>query len=495
MENNSVSSAKRVEKKVPFHSAAWLAGADGTCAILCSFIEGATLNSFYIYNLDLDYKWASIIWIIFGIWNAINDPIYGYIADHTKNKLGRRIPWIRYGAPLYGLFFALSWLYFPGMVGNQVLLSIMLLVSLFFFDTLYTAVASAIYVMPYEMAVTNKARSPIFLLKIVFSLLSTGVSMVFNSNYTKIIGALGKQNFSFAMMGLGIIGAIVIFASTFFYKEHGYVKEEKQPKFWDGLKQTFTNKSFLFFLVISWTVIFAQTSLFAGLTPVWDMWASSVGWMGGSSMLICFGAMLVGAVSSLIVFTKFRDKFGVRNCTLVMCAMMGLGCFLGAFFGKYFWMLVVAFFLIGVGFSGGMYLVPILNGDVIDKDEIDNGSRREGVYAGVNSLVTKPAQAVATAIFNTMFAAFGFNADLTTTSKSGEQVTDWVNQSQSAKDGLFMAWFLITGVLLVISFVAMYFYPLRGKKWDDAKLILSDEHDKKQEAYEQEMLAKAETKD
>jgi GPH family glycoside/pentoside/hexuronide:cation symporter len=496
MENNSVSSVKRVEKKVPFHSAAWLAGADGTCATLCSFIEGATLNSFYIYNLDLDYKWASIIWIIFGIWNAINDPIYGYIADHTKNKLGRRIPWIRYGAPLYGLFFALSWLYFPGMVGNQILLSIMLLVSLFFFDTLYTAVASAIYVMPYEMAVTNKARSSIFILKIVFSLISTGVPMVFNSFYPTIISDLGLQSFSFIMMGVGVVGAIIIFASTFFYKENGYVKDQPQPKFWEGLKQTFTNKLFLFFLVISWTVIFAQSSLMAGLTPVWAMWQNATGWMGGNSMLICYAAMLVGAVGSLIAFIKLRDSFGVRNCSLIMCGGMALGCLLGAFLGQNFWLLVVAFFFIGVGFAGGMYLVPIINGDVMDKDEIDHGSRREGVYAGVNSLVTKPAQSIALAIFNGMFAAFGFNADLTITSASGEPTTDWVNQPMSAKTGFFMAWMLVTGIMLVLSFVAMYFYPLRGKAWDDAKNKLSEEHAIKEEKYEQEMLAKvAENKD
>jgi len=37
------------------------------------------------------------------------------------------------------------------------------------FDTLYTAIATSVYIMPYEMAVSNQARSSIFLWKILFS--------------------------------------------------------------------------------------------------------------------------------------------------------------------------------------------------------------------------------------------------------------------------------------------------------------------------------------
>jgi len=42
-------------------------------------------------------------------------------------------------------------------------------IFLFFYDLLYTAVASALYVMPYEMAVSNKARGDILFWKVIFS--------------------------------------------------------------------------------------------------------------------------------------------------------------------------------------------------------------------------------------------------------------------------------------------------------------------------------------
>jgi GPH family glycoside/pentoside/hexuronide:cation symporter len=480
------------EKKVPVKSAVSLAFADSLCSLMCSFAEGSVINYFFIFYLGLDQWVADIVWILFGIWNAINDPIYGFLADRTKNKLGRRIPWIRYGGPIYAALFILTWAAFPGMKGNQVFLAFQMAISLFLFDTLYTAVASALYVMPYEMAVTNKARSPIFVWKIIFSIISTGVPLFLNGFLDNILYS-GYWTFFGIMCGIGVLAGIVIFGSTFFYKENGYVKDEPQPKFWAGLWACLKNKSFLFFEVISFTVIFAQTSLMDGISAAFPMWGDA--WLGdgqqNTAMYICYGAMLLGAASALVFDVKMREKLGAKVLTLIMCVAMATGCFIGAFLGRYFWAIIIAFLLIGVGFAGGMYLIPVVNGDVIDKDEIDNGSRREGTYAGVNSLITKPAMSLATVAFNGIFQAFGLDKNITKTNPDNGEITiDFAAQSTAAKNGLFMAWMLIPAILLVLSFVAMYFFPLHGKKWNDEKAELAKKHTEKEAAYEQEVLKK-----
>ena len=169
-----------------------------------------------------------------------------------------------------------------------------------------------------------------------------------------------------------------------------------------------------------------------------------------------------------------------------MTGCMAVGCLLGSFLGKSYPVLLIAFVLIGVGLSGGLYLIPMINGDVIDKDEIDNGARREGVYAGVNSLITKPASAIAHAVFTAMMAGYGYDENITI---EGSTAVDWVNQPQSAKDGVFMSWMLIVGILCVLSFVAMIFFPLHGKKWDEQKAQLAKEHEEKEAAYAASVLA------
>src|SRR6056297_1986218 len=62
---------------------------------------GSAITFFYNVKLGLGEDLVSLAWIIFGIWNAINDPLFGIFQERTHSKLGRRIPYLRYGAPLY----------------------------------------------------------------------------------------------------------------------------------------------------------------------------------------------------------------------------------------------------------------------------------------------------------------------------------------------------------------------------------------------------------
>jgi glycoside/pentoside/hexuronide:cation symporter, GPH family len=288
------------------------------------------------------------------------------------------------------------------------------------------------------------------------------------------------------MVGLGILAGVVIFASTFFYKENGYVKEEKQPKFWAGLWACLKNKSFLLFEVISFTVIFAQANLMNGLTAAWAMWGPD--WLGKDlSQYICLGTMVVGAAVGVVFDSLTREKIGAKKLTLLMCAAMALGCFLGALLGRYFPVTIAAFFLIGIGFAGGMYLIPVINGDVIDKDEMMNGSRREGVYAGVNSLLTKPAASIAQVAYMGILQAYGLQGSV---DSAGQTVYDWANQVVGVKNGFFIAWMLIPAILLTLSFLAMIFFPLDGAKWNEEKAVLAKRHEEKEAAFEQEVLKK-----
>jgi len=119
-----------------------------------------------------------------------------------------------------------------------------------------------------------------------------------------------------------------------------------------------------------------------------------------------------------------------------------------------------------------MYLIPIMNGDVIDYDEERTGLRREGMYAGINSLVTKPAISLAQWAFLSIIAANGYDQSLT----KGLQ-------SSQAETGILIAWTLIPAILLVISIIAMYWYPLAGEKWESIKTKLTVVHQEKEKQF------------
>ena len=123
------------------------------------------------------------------------------------------------------------------------------------------------------------------------------------------------------------------------------------------------------------------------------------------------------------------------------------------------------FFLIGTGFSGSMYLIPLMNGDVIDFDETVTGLRSEGMYAGINSLVTKPAISFANAAFPLILSWFGY-----------DQTIPVAAQSTLARQGILIAWMAIPAILLILDCITLRFYALSGPEWDAKKQALARKH-------------------
>lgn len=202
-------------EKVPLKSKVWLSFADSMCATLAGLVLGGGMSYFYTKYMGLGEGLAGIVWLLFGIWNAFNDPLFGNISDRTKSKLGRRIPYIRYGSIFYAAIFIVTWVRFP-FGGSQAAMFAQMLVTLFLFDALYTAIATALYVMPFEMAVSNKARSGIFVWKIAFGVLSLAAPLVIFPLLKPDVGE-DATRFQLIMAGIGVAAFAVIFFSTFFY--------------------------------------------------------------------------------------------------------------------------------------------------------------------------------------------------------------------------------------------------------------------------------------
>ena len=443
------------EEKVSASSKFWLCSADCLCTTMNSLLTGGGMTYFFTKFLGLSEGLASIVWIIFAIWNAVNDPLFGYISDRTKSKLGRRIPYIRYGSFFYALFFVLTWVKWP--LGNsQTALFIQMLATLFLFDTLYTAIATSLYVMPYAMAVSNKARGSIFLWKIFFTLVALGVPLVVFPNIKPEVGE-DPTRFQLIMAGIGVFSFIIIFVSTFFYKEKVQTEKEEQENIFKAIIACFKNRSFVVFEVLSFTVIFIQTILMQGVIYYFDEF--------DLGMPFAYGSLGLGAVFGVILWANKVKTWGVKKCTLLMCIIFATGSGVMCLFGKINAVAVCGFFTAGMGFAGGMYLIPLMNGDVIDYDESVTGIRREGMYAGVNSFITKPAISFANSAFIMIAKAFGYDMNLT----AGMQ-------SQMAKQGILVAWMAVPCLLLIICSVCMKFYPLAGEKWDETKRMLEQKH-------------------
>lgn len=459
---------KPISETVRLSSRLWLGGADCMITTLCNIMTGGGLTFFFVNYFGMDPGWSAICWLLFGIWNAVNDPLFGYLSDRTNTKIGRRIPYIRYGSLLIAAVFSLSWGVFFD-TGSDVQMFVQMLSALFFFDLLYTAIATSLYVMPYEMAVTNAARSKILFVKVIFGLLALSVPLVLLAELENILNQ-SLRTFQLLMTVIGVSAGLVLFFSTFFYREKGYVRQETQYPFGKALVACFQNRSFLVFEGISFSVTFIQTALMMGLSYYFGT--------AGVNYLWCYLAMFVGIVGGMALWMGPGTRWGVKKSIVIMCLVFGSGLAVMLLLGQYSFGGIVGFFCAGIGFAGGMYLVPLMNGDVIDYDEQVSGLRREGMYAGVNSFICKPAISIANAVFPIMLEWFGYNA-----------AVSLAEQTELAKFGVRFSWlFLSAAMLYLCAFLIQKCYPLYGAQWQKTKETLAARHARKQADFEREML-------
>ncbi len=448
------------EEFVPLKSRISVTSADAIVAFVQTFVGGGLLNFWYTTSMGLHPLWAIMVWGIFGAWNMVNDPLFGSLSDNTTHSLGRRIPYIRYGGPILGIFYILTWL--PIFSGEQLTLFLQFLITLFFYDTLWTAVATSLYVMPYEMAVSNKARGSIFIWKVFFTVIATLIPLVLLDFLKPAFGDNLWPYFIFHMV-LGIILAVITFTSTFFYKEKVYVKYESQAPFIESLKQTLTNRAFLVFEVISFTVVYCQGGIIQGLLYFPDALGQNY-----YLLLVC---VLIGVIIGVFLFAVKGKGITVKKAVQMWIVIFAISCFIILILGYVAIATLIGCVGIGIGLAGGLYLIPLLNGDVIDYDESITGQRREGMYAGVNSFVTKYATSLAQMIFMAIIVGFGYDTLL-----------EPENQTVLADLGVIIGWMLIPSLLLFICFIAMNYYPLEGDEWLKTKEKLENIHKEKEKA-------------
>jgi GPH family glycoside/pentoside/hexuronide:cation symporter len=80
--------------------------------MLVNNLQAAALPAMVVIlnlGLGMDVLWVGLIGAIPRIFDAISDPMLGYISDNTRTRWGRRRPFIFTGALLAGLIFALMW--------------------------------------------------------------------------------------------------------------------------------------------------------------------------------------------------------------------------------------------------------------------------------------------------------------------------------------------------------------------------------------------------
>jgi len=446
----------------------WGLAALGTS--LVSGIYGGLLTIFYQDYLGLNATWIGIAATIYAIWNAVNDPLFGYITDNTRSKRGRRIPYMRFTAPFLALTFILVW-FAPPQAGQQALFWWML-ITMLLYDTCYTIIGLVYSALLPEVTESDAQRNGLQISSSLFAMLGTLLGFMIPDFVRPKTGEASLVPLYVAMIVVGIVSMVLILITTFKVKERReFAIVDKPVPLLEALKFTFTSKSFLVLVAENFMAILMSSLLLGSIYYLADyvlQWPAI--------QLLAF--LFIPLIISIPLTTYVRKWLGVVGAQQFLLVVAGVGLVAVAFVPE--GLIPACIALAGLGLAGPQTLSNVLFAQVADEDELRSGQRREGAFFGVNALLTKPAQSIAIWLTPFILERTDF---VTRASNMGEIFLD---QPVSAIMGIKVFAGVIPGAACLLGALILIWYPLRGERLEEIKQrVLVLHREKKQQLDEQ----------
>ncbi|HEY9595583.1 MAG TPA: MFS transporter [Spirochaetia bacterium] len=426
---------------------------------LAASLSGSVFSTYVIFYyvdvLKMPPHLIGLAMALYGVWNAINDPLLGQLSDRTRSRWGRRKPYILFGTIPFVLFFTLVWTPPVGAIGTSVPLMLVYFISIIFlFDGLYTLVIINWTALFPEMYRTQEERTRVSMYRQIFGVVGNilGVALP-----PILYGSIG-----WAAMGIGFGVLTLVFLGLSYTgaKEDPAASENPGLPFGKSIAATFGNRSFLTYVIAAMFVQFT----FVMLQAVLPFYSKYILRIEGFKVSLLLGTIFIVAMLLVYVWMRRANKWGSRTTILVSVLIYGLALVPFWFVKGYVGALVTAA-CVGVGLAGLMVLLDVMLSDVVDEDELRTGARREGMYFGVNGFMVRIAISFQSILMGAILATSGYNANLSV-----------AEQPAGALTGIRILLVVIPIASLLCATVFYAFYPLHGEKLAGVRAALVARH-------------------
>ncbi|MCU0484803.1 MAG: MFS transporter [Anaerolineales bacterium] len=424
----------------------WGVAALGTSLISGTY--GALLTIFYQDYLGLGAGWIATASVLYAIWNAINDPLFGYITDSSRLKGGRRIPFMRFTAPFLALTFILVWL--APQSWNERGLFFWMLGTMLLYDTCYTIIGLVYSALLPEVSESDAERNGLQISASLFGLLGMILGFLIPDFFRPKTGS--DPSFLPLQISMGVIGvfsACMILITTLKVKERPeFTRVDKPIPLGAAVRYTFTSRSFLILVAQNFMSILMNSLVVGMLFYLAD-------YVLQMNTMIILLAVFVPLILGVPLTAPLRRRLGVVRAQQLLLVIAGIGLILVVVVPKP--LILVCLVMAGFGLSGPQTLTNVLFAQVADEDELRSGVRREGAFFGVNALITKPAQSVALALIPFVLEATHF------VTREANQGVIFLDQPAEALFGIRLLIGLIPGAAMLLGAFLLQWFPLRGK--------------------------------
>ncbi len=364
------------------------------------------------------------------IYDAISDPIMGYISDNTTFKWGRRRPYIFVGAILSGVLFAVLWQLNPE--NSQHYNFWYFLIFSLIYLTGNTIFATPLIGLGYEMTSDYNERTRLMgfsqtIGQIAWMIVPWFWVIIANPNLFET-QAEGVHKLSVVV---GVVCLLLGILPALFCQEVDQTNLQNRDAI--TLKNLFSNlkgllhnmvlisknkpfmrlcgATFLVFngfqMVGSFSYFIIVFYLFNGqyeAAGTWPAWFSTV-------------SALATAILIIPVITWMANKWGKRKAFIISTAISIVGYVLKwwGFSPESPWMMFLPIPFMTFGIGGLFTLMMSMTADVCDLDELNNGMpRKEGTFGAIYWWMVKLGQGLALVLGGLVLKVVGFDQNVAT---------------------------------------------------------------------------------
>jgi len=426
----------------------------------------AFIMLFYTKALGISPVWAGIIMASSTFWDAISDPVMGYITDNTRSKYGRRHPYMLFGGVLMVATFFCFWAVPTSLLGNKALMIGYLMVVNLLFRTAYTVFVVPYGALGFEICQDYTGRTKLQSIKTIMIMLANilGPAMAWILFFPEVDGAPRAASVPSNYFWMGTVfsvASLIAILFMLFYTRKEMLDSRSMNMgdvsirdFFVDMKEIVTDRFFIWVFLYGFAVLIGIVLVssfqmyvyedFMKFEPVQKTFTH-----GGTMAGMMLGAFFASG------FAKRFDKKGavyiggfVSIAGGVLLASLFLSGILkpGTIVPVIIFALLNSLYWFGIGVM--MPVVSSMIADISEINEINTGVNKDGAYSAVYSFTSKLSQALALFLTGLCLSWIGY--------------VDGINvvQSPEVVMRLLLFAFLVGPLLALFALAIIKLYPV-----------------------------------
>ena len=414
----------------------------------------AAFISTYLAMQGIDLAKVAVVLLIVKVWDAVNDPIFGYIFDKVKFKSGQKsLPWLRIATALIPVVTILLFS-IPSALSETGKL-VWFGVAYVLWDTVYTLTDVPAYAMLNTMTDNLPERNTLLSVNRVFS--GAGV-LIYGVVLPLLISESVGMSASWAVAILSVFSALTMVPLSVNCKERNYKPEEEDESFSPKqmLQYLGKNKYLLTYYGGYCATDALKTSCAVTLFVSFYLFGNSL-----YSIVLNILNMVPGVFAAMLMPTILKrfDKFKTLFWCNIVNILLGLVIYFTGYGNQALFLTLTCIRTVPMSLVG--ILAFMFTPDCAEYGEYKSGISAKGITFAIQTFSVKITGAVSSSLALALLGLFRW---ISVEAESFEQLAVLnVQQSPGALNGLWIVYALVPVIGMIISTFFYLGYKLNDK--------------------------------